>query len=418
MNLKNTKIKLKLILIILTFSQFSCTAQNTWRDSSIKKYGFEIDSLNIIGQDNLLADFFKQLQALKNKQNNVVNIIHIGDSHLQTDMATAVIRTQFQTFFGNAGRGLIVPLRVAKTNEPHSYKTNSLQIWQSKRCVFPYMPLKIGIGGLTIKTIDSNASFNINAFNTDKLNYSFNKVKVFYEKNNTSFFLDFIDSQNNIYTRLRTDLDQKRTNYNLVYLEKETQNITIKTAKSLAEQNHFTLFGLSLENSKPGILYHTIGINGAQYKHYSQADYFSEQTKYLQPKLIIISLGTNEAHDTRFDSTAFYQQIDELIIKLKYHNPNAVFLLTTPANSYYRKGYNPRLPIITNTILTYCSQNQLAFWDLQTATGGEKSANLWRKNRLLGSDGVHYTKSGYELQGNLFIEALEKSYQKYVAANP
>ena len=54
-------------------------------------------------------------------------------------------------------------------------------------------------------------------------------------------------------------------------------------------------YGVSLENGRRGVLYHTVGLNGAQFIHYLRIDSFAEQINAVNPQLIIFSLGTNEA---------------------------------------------------------------------------------------------------------------------------
>src|SRR5690349_22826079 len=99
---------------------------------------------------------------------------------------TAVIRRNFQVHFGNAGRGLIVPLRVAQTNEPNNFKTSSNVVWKSKRCVFPDQPVPIGIGGVTIETFDPQAALDI-YMNDLWQDYSFNNLTLFYQRDVKSF---------------------------------------------------------------------------------------------------------------------------------------------------------------------------------------------------------------------------------------
>jgi hypothetical protein len=48
------------------------------------------------------------------------------------------------------------------------------------------------------------------------------------------------------------------------------------------------------------------------------------------------------------------------------------------------------------------------------ALGGENSAQAWRKAALLRDDGIHYTRDGYDYQGNLLYYALIKGYNNYV----
>src|SRR5215216_1585651 len=121
-------------------------------DFSYRSHGLENEEDNVIQNAAHLDDFLEELLQLKLTGKGKINIIHIGDSHIQADYMTDVVRRDFQTDFGNAGRGLIVPLRVAGTNEPANFRTSSANSWKVKRCVTPDYPLPIGIGGVTIST--------------------------------------------------------------------------------------------------------------------------------------------------------------------------------------------------------------------------------------------------------------------------
>jgi len=203
-----------------------------------------------------------------------------------------------------------------------------------------------------------------------------------------------------------------------VTLPSQMNKIIVKVNKSGTQQQHATIFGLLLENGNPGIIYHTVGVNGAKYQHYSEAAHFSEQTRALKPDLIIISLGTNEAYDLNFSQNRFYADMQLLFNQLKEANPNAGFLFTIPACSYRRRKPNPRLLLAAKTIIHFATDNNVAYWNLQEVTGGDKSANNWKKNHMLRPDGVHYSRAGYELQGNLFCNAFLNVYNAYVANRP
>ena len=149
-------------------------------DFTYKTYGLEVDTDNVINNASHLDSFFESLYQLGQTGNRKVNIVHIGDSHIQADYMTSIIRRNFHRHFGNAGRGLIVPLRVARTNEPNNFRTASKVVWRSKRCVLPDQPLPIGIGGVTIETTDKGANLEI-TMNDLWLDYSFNSLTLFYQ---------------------------------------------------------------------------------------------------------------------------------------------------------------------------------------------------------------------------------------------
>jgi len=383
-----------------------------------KNYPFVKEELNIISNSGHLAGLMEKLYDLKMNGKRTINILHIGDSHLQADFVTSVIRTTLQSAFGNGGRGLVVPYRVAKTNEPFNYHSSSTFHWQSKRCVFPNQPLPIGIGGLTISTTDSCADFTIKTVDDSVLKYSFNKVKVFYENDSVSYSLALMDSLGSKVGMFIPDSVDHFPYISSITLPALTNTGTIKIVKTAEEQSRATIYGLLLENGNPGIIYHTVGVNGAEFHHYSEALHFSEQTKALNPDLIIISLGTNEAFALNFNLDKFYADMQLLYSQLKRENPNACFLFTIPACSYRRKKPNPRLALAGKTIIRFTTDNNISYWDLQAATGGDKSAVNWKKNRLLRPDGVHYNLAGYYLQGSLFCKAFLNSYNAYVANRP
>ena len=177
------------------------------------------------------------------------------------------------------------------------------------------------------------------------------------------------------------------------------------------------VYGLVLKNTEPGILYHTIGVNGAKFKHYRQAKHFSEQTRGLDPDVFIISLGTNESIDYPYIDKNFLADIDGLVSDLRKHNPEAEIILATPQEIFRSKGkLNPGVLEVRDMIIRYAVENGLAFYDMYRAMGGAQSALQWSENALLSKDGVHLTRDGYEYQGNLFFHALMKSYNLYVLA--
>lgn len=52
-----------------------------------------------------LDSFYHKLQHLKKTKKGLVTVVHIGDSHLQTDNLPGIVRKSLQDFFGSAGKG-------------------------------------------------------------------------------------------------------------------------------------------------------------------------------------------------------------------------------------------------------------------------------------------------------------------------
>ena len=383
-------------------------------DFTYKTYGLEVDADNVIQNSGHLDRFYERLHQLREADKGKVSILHVGDSHIQADYMTSIVRRNFHRHFGNAGRGLIVPLHVARTNEPNNFKTASDFPWHSKRCVFPEQPLPIGIGGVTIETTDHEA--NLRVFMNDLwLDYGFNRLTLFYEKDEKSYDFSIRNAHGGELGRIQNGVPDSSRDYSTVHWNGNVSEVEIQLLKTDPGQSRAIIYGMVLENSANGVLYHTVGVNGARYRHYNEAAKFARQTAALDTDLFIVSLGTNESIDYPYLDQAFTAQMDNLLGTLRASNPLADFILVTPQDVFRKKNKpNPGILKVREQIIRYAAENGLAFYDLYRAMGGEHSAESWRRNALLSHDGIHLTKDGYEYQGNLFYHALMKGYNSYV----
>jgi lysophospholipase L1-like esterase len=170
--------------------------------------------------------------------------------------------------------------------------------------------------------------------------------------------------------------------------------------------------------------YTDMGVNGATCLTFTHPERI-RQIAELKPELLILSFGTNESYNRRYDAAAHYRQMDELVTLLREALPGVPILLTTPPGSYdrgrRRRGVrtytiNPRVPTAAIAIRRYAADHQLAVWDLFDVAGGSRRACAnWTNARLMRPDHVHFFAEGYVLQGDLLYEALIKAYNDYVS---
>lgn len=178
--------------------------------------------------------------------------------------------------------------------------------------------------------------------------------------------------------------------------------------------------GLAHETGRAGVVYHILGVNGATCATFSTPERIREVIR-LNPDLIILSFGTNEAHARRYSSAEHKAQLNHLLTALKSGCPNAAFLLTTPPGAYVRNGrqgrvINPRTSYVADTERSFAQEHQLAVWDLYDIVGGKHHAcRNWTAAHAFQRDKIHFTHEGYILQGLLLHEAFIKAYNDYVA---
>jgi lysophospholipase L1-like esterase len=172
-------------------------------------------------------------------------------------------------------------------------------------------------------------------------------------------------------------------------------------------------FGFNLTNGNPGILYHTVGINGAMFVNFTDP-LFVRQIASFHPSLLILSLGTNESFGRRFNIEEFSGQIESFLALVKKYMPHTAILLTTPPECYKRITVNKQRQYIRNdnsarvaqAINEVAGKEGIACWDLFRATGGKDSSKSWYNGHWMGRDHIHFTKNAYYEQGKLLYKAL------------
>ena len=166
------------------------------------------------------------------------------------------------------------------------------------------------------------------------------------------------------------------------------------------------------------------GVNGATCLTFTHPDRIAEIAA-LKPELLILSFGTNESHNRRYNVNVHYNQMDELVKLLQDSLPNVSILLTSPPGSYEsfrqrrrRRTYavNPRTATASETIRRYAKEHRLLVWDMYDVVGGKRRACVnWTEAKLMRPDHVPYLPEGYILQGNLLYQALINAYNDYVS---
>lgn len=377
------------------------------------KYQFVNADIDTISYDpQALKSFLIKLKELKEGKRKNVVIVHIGDSHLQADFFTAWVRQHLQQDYGNGGRGLVFPYHVAASNEPNNYRSTSTGEWKGRRCVI-VKPSSIptGIAGFGLQTTDSASTLKMNIKNGDNLDYSFTQMTLLHDKGPGCF--DWVVYPSDT---LKDSLVIKDTGKvygvtaDTLNFKDTISSFTMCTLQTDTSQNEAMIFGFVISNNKPGLVYNTIGSNGARYCDYNRSRFFIEQLAGLKPDLVIISLGTNEAYAKNFNADNFADDIDTMLTNIKHVAPDADLLLTTPNDAYRGHRYkNPDIQDAVESIHAEAKKFDAAYWDFYHIMGGYGSMQKWYLKHLCQKDHVHFTGGGYTLQAELFYDAFKKA---------
>ncbi len=339
-----------------------------------------------------------------------VSIVHIGDSHIQADGNTGRVRSYLQKVYGNAGRGLMAPLRIAGTNQPLDYTLSTSGGASTSTLLKQPWKVNMGFTGVAVKPAAQHATFSL----SDKS--PFNILRIYA---NGPVSISKVTSGGEEIQHHSTSTEWG-AQVNLAH-RVESVNITISG-------RNLIVYGFDARDTEtPGVLYHAIGNNGATFSTYSKIGSEGEGIALLDPDLVILSLGSNEAFGNISDAE-FYRQIDNLVKEIREHNPKAEILLTTPSEcqrSVYttsrvrsKKKKRPRrvtsrsyqintnVERLRNVILKYGKENNIPTYDFYSVAGGKGASAKWLQKGLLSTDRIHRTWNGYYLEGNLIYNAL------------
>lgn len=422
-----------------------------------------------IQHPEMLTSFFAKLKVLENTQKGKLNIVHIGDSHIQSDIMTAVCRTNLQQRFGNGGRGLVFPHSLAHTSGATDVRFSSNVKWTNYRNILPLNGSPIGLSGISLTSKSKSLRLSLLV---KKKEYFFNTLKVITPQNETLFEragevekvvtvksvprkithlikkgetlsdiagkynVSVIDlkkenklksarisagktikipsgqfvEKSSVSNKFYSSPFEKETNYHIFESEKPLDRFVLLPNK---DASMYALNGLILENSSPGVLYHNIGVNGAKYSDYNKHPLFFEQLKALQPDLIIVSLGTNESYG-KITPLEYLKQVQEFLLKVRAQNPEADVLIITPPPSYLpHHRLNTYVDEYAKSLVSYSALGQYAVWDLFQSLGGMRGVSKIYGKGLMNPDRVHYTTNGYQLQGNMLSNVLLNAFKEY-----
>lgn len=472
---RKTLYKQLLLLVFATSiigSSFAATDKDVSRPN--EKNG------NIFSNEELLIPVFEKLRILEQNKLGKINIVHIGDSHIQADIFTNTIRQALQSEFGNGGVGFSFPYSLVRTNGPRFVKYTSNATWNSLLNVSPVADVGIGLSGIALYTSAQNFILQLAA----EPGSEFNNVKIIYPTETSQYKMSVSVGQlaisspvggststgykshtvksgeslsvigrrygvtvtqikkanglksNMIRPKQRLKIPVKtRTKaaspvvtpsnikpsdsisyVNLVskpYFSSYTSDSTINRITIFPEGKSamYNLNGFVLENDQPGVIYHSIGVNGAKLSDYNKYPLFFKQLPILSPDLVILSFGTNESFGKMSD-TEYMFQLREFVKNVQNLNPNAIVLVMTPPPSMFRRRN-------TNTYVSSYSEalmslTNLPVWDLYSRMGG--ASGIRTKGQyasMIARDKVHYTSSGYVAQGSMFASDFLEAYNNY-----
>lgn len=376
------------------------------------------------GDSMAMERFFTKMDSVITFGRGNVNILHIGGSHVQAGTFTQQFRDDLLNIGDDlmGGSYFLFPFTAGGTNNPSHYVIHVTGEWQyCRNAVVRDTDKRMGLAGAAVTTSDSTATIQIVTRERYPSEvppyYDFNKVILlgFSETENVTPSISYDGDT------LHGDFDEELSRY-VFDLPDYTDSICILFD---SVQGEFTLTGVLLENDRPGITVHGVGVNGASVPSYLRCEDFERDLALIKPDLIIFGIGINDAADKDFQVETFKQNYRNLIEIMQEASPDCALLFITNNDSFKSRRVkkkriyevNPNGKIVEQAFMELGAEYNAAVWNQFDIMGGLKSMQDWQNEGLAQRDKIHFTRDGYILMGDLLYNALIERYLEHLEAN-
>lgn len=365
---------------------------------------------------SLLKPFFQTLDDLNDGNILRTRILHYGDSQIENDRMTALIRYRLQKHFGGTGSGLVqaIPLYSGSMAYQQEQEGNWLR----------YTYFRNRDSTINHNTYGVMAAFAsvppVTVGGWPMLHYSFNlarragmcdRVKVFIHS--------YMEGAEVVFNVNDTISDTVRhlpggysvADYRHVGIIKE-----LKLYFNFPEGGR--IYGISFE-SYTGLQMDNIAMRGSSGLIFSRMDRQQQETMMgeLSPSLILLQFGGNVV--PYMNPRYYRREFEKELAFFKEICPGVPIIVIGPADMSVRekgefKTY-PGLEKIRDALKDATLESGFAFWDLFEAMGGHNSMPSFVHSDppLASADYVHFNGLGINLVAEMFYNSLIMEYERY-----
>jgi lysophospholipase L1-like esterase len=372
-----------------------------------------------------------------------ITILQLGDSHTSADFLTGEIRRRLQETFGNGGSGYVTAGR------PHIGVLSST--------------LKIAVSpGWTYKALQRSedvGEFWMSGFNTvaaaagETLTFSSERPETF----------DVIEIEairrpggGAIDIRLdgalegSFDLAGGKVEPIVIRLvpDRGPTNRVREITLTTRNEGVVSISSIAIFNTRAGLTYNSVGYPGATIDLLNKLDgrLFASYLRRLNPQIVVLSFGTNEASKANLDIAAYTEKYRRVIGKIRAALPAAAIVMIGPPeaeelpsqckdkareNATCRRPSEttasassgadrcewktlPRLADVREAQRKIAQRDGLVYWNWASIMPKECGADRWltQSPALMAKDHVHFTIAGYKKSAASFLTTLVPVIEK------
>jgi lysophospholipase L1-like esterase len=183
----------------------------------------------------------------------------------------------------------------------------------------------------------------------------------------------------------------------------------------LRTEGEVRLFGITVEKPRTGVVYDSLGVNGASISMLAllfNERHWAEELRHRNPDLVILNYGTNESGFAAFLTREYEKELREAIRRVRAALPNTSILVMSPMDRGQREGDEirtlPTIPRIVDIQRRVARDLHCGFFNTFEVMGGEGTMARWYEGqpRLVSADLIHPTPAGARLIAVAFAREL------------
>lgn len=154
----------------------------------------------------------------------------------------------------------------------------------------------------------------------------------------------------------------------------------------------------------PGVVVHTVGIDGAAYGTPLawDVDEWLNEVRRHPPSLFVLEYGTNEATDRNAQPSEVAAHLRALVERLRRAAPTASCLVVSPTDRADREA---KVYELERAYAREARRSSCHYWDLYKRLGGRGAMKRHQDMDppRAAADGIHFTRLGYEELGQVML---------------
>jgi lysophospholipase L1-like esterase len=377
------------------------------------------------GNSSSFFTFFELLQQASN--GSKVHVFHYGDSQIEGDRMTNIVRDKLQTRFGGSGCGLICPLPVAPPSsvllsQSSNWKRYTAYGYDDGKCGHQnYGPMCSFVRFTPVKaTTDSSGTteayieMRSSSMATSRCK-QFQEAVLFYGNGNHPFQLTLLADDVPIASET---IPATQGNSSRSYTVPSTQKLRFEF-ESVSSPD---IYGISL-NSISGVGMSNIALRGNDGSAFFRVTSSSMQPAFreLEAGLFILQFGGNSvpylsgSESARKHGESFRTHLQ----RFKTMHPGAAILVIGPSDmSTSVNGVMqtwPFLEQLNEGMKAAAFAEGCAFWDMFSVMGGRNSMLSWVSHNppYAAPDYTHFTPAGARKMAELLAKAILDEYDAW-----